>query len=105
MTNWTCNYCWKEIRKRISLCKECNNILSHNKAIISQNKKKLRKLLEEKSVTIERLDKFILYSSNVVNCWKVLIKFREKDIKRSFDRITKFSLTCFFVIIIGIILI
>ena len=87
MTNWICAHCGNKIKFWISLCNKCKDIKLYNRAIISQNTSKLKKLLEQSSLTVERLDKFILYSNNIVECWKVIMEFQEQETKRTFDRI------------------
>lgn len=106
MTNWICLHCWQKIRFWITLCKECRNKKRYNAAIVSQNKKKLKKLLEESSLTIERLDKFILYSNNIVKFGKAIMEFKENDTKRMFDKVIKFwMISCWFILMIGIVVI
>ena len=87
MTDWTCKQCGTKIRFWISLCKICNNKKRHSTAIISHNKTKLKKLLDDSNFTVEWFDKFILYTNNIIENWKVMIEFIEKDNKRRFQRI------------------
>ena len=89
-TNGICHYCGKKIRFWISLCKECKEIKSNSTAIISQNKKKLKKLLNQRAITSERFERFILYTNNIVKYWKILMEYKEKETIKSFDKIKKF---------------
>ena len=89
MTNWVCNQCGSKIRFWISLCKICLNRRRHSTAIISQNKKKLKKLLEESDITAEWIDKFVLYANNIIENWKVIMEFLEKDNRRRYNRVMK----------------
>jgi len=105
-TNGICTHCGKKIRFWISLCKECKNKKWYSAAIVSQNKKKLKKLLEERSITIERIDKFILYSNNILKFSKVLIEYKEENNGKIIDRLKKiWVISCWFILLIGIILI
>ena len=105
-TNGVCTHCGKKIRFWISLCKECKNKKWYSAAIVSQNKKKLKKLLEERSITIERIDKFILYTDNIIKFSKVLIEYKEKKKKEIIDRLKKiWIISCFFILMIGVVVI
>ena len=84
-----CHHCGKKIRFGLSLCKECNHIKSTCQAIISQNKKKLKKLLEKRSLTLERFDKFLLYANNIVHYWKILMEFKKNETVSTFDKLKK----------------
>ena len=87
LTNGICNHCGKKIRLWISLCRDCETVKTRCLAIISQNKKKLKKLLEKRSVTLERLDKFLLYANNIVHYWKILMEFKKNETIRTFDKL------------------
>ena len=56
--------------------------------MVSQNKKKLRKLLDERCLDIEWLNRFIIYSNNIVKYGKVVIKYKKKN--GLLDKIRKF---------------
>lgn len=60
-----CLLCGKD-SKRDNFCRECKEKKQNATAIVSQNKKKLRKLLQESEITLERFEKFIVYSNNIV---------------------------------------
>ena len=59
-------------------------------AMVSQNKKKLRKILSQRTITAEWFEKFILYTNNIIKYWKVLMDYKEKESMKTFDRIMKF---------------
>lgn len=99
-TNGTCHHCGKKIRFWISLCKECKETKSNSTAIISQNKTKLKKLLENRSFTIERFEKFILYTNNIIHYWKILMEFKENETIKSFDKIKKITLIILLAILV-----
>lgn len=88
-TNWICAYCGSKIRFWILLCKECKKRKDHSFAILCQNKKKLKLLLDESSITIDWLDKFVLYTDNIIANWKVLIDFKRNDEIKVFDKLMK----------------
>lgn len=99
MNNWICHHCGKQIRFWIALCSDCKNKKRYYTAIISQNKKKLKKLLLESKLSLEWFDKFILYSNNIITFWKLLVEFKEKDTKRSLERIkTSWIISIIFII-------
>ena len=55
-----------EDSKRNNFCRECKIKKQNATAMVSQNKKKLRELLQEREITPERFEKFIIYSNNIV---------------------------------------
>ena len=93
MTDWICTLCGDKIRVWISLCKKCGNRRRHSSAILSQNRTKLRKLLRDSNFTIERFDKFILYANNIVENWKVLMEYVEKNDRRKFQTLKNTTIT------------
>ncbi len=104
-TNGICTHCGKKIRFWISLCNECENKKRYNAAMVSQNKKKLKNLLEQNCLNIERLNKFIIYSNNIVKYSKVVMEYKKKRGSIG-DVIKKFwIITCRFILLIGIVLI
>ena len=88
-----CLLCGKD-SKRDNFCRECKEKKQNATAIVSQNKKKLRKLLQESEITLERFEKFIIYSNNIVKYWKVVMEYKEKDTKRTFEKVMKFWILC-----------
>ena len=58
-----CMRCWKE--SKWELCRECKEIKHKAWAIISQNKKKLKILLDKNILEPEIYSKFILYTDNI----------------------------------------
>ena len=57
--------------------------------MVSQNKKKLKKLLSERSLTVNRLDRFILYTSNIIKYGRVVMEYKEEETIRAFDKFKK----------------
>ena len=78
-----------EYSKRDRFCRKCKEKKRNATAIVSQNKKKMRKILKEERITPERLEKFILYSNNIVKYGKIIMEYKEKDINRRFEDIMK----------------
>ena len=77
--SWKSKYCW-----------DCRDKKQNASSIVSQNKKKLKKLMNDRELTPERLDKFILYSNNIIEHWKIVIKYREQDTRTTFERIMQY---------------
>jgi pyocin large subunit-like protein len=89
-----CILCGADSR-RDRFCRKCKEKKRNATAIVSQNKKKLRSLLKEERYTPERIEKFILYSNNIVKYGKVIMEYKEKDINRRFEAIMKAGvITC-----------
>ena len=57
--------------------------------MVSQNKKKLKKLLSERSLTVQRLEKFILYTRNIIKYGRVVMEYKEEETIRAFDKFKK----------------
>lgn len=89
MTNWICTHCGIKIRFWISLCNKCKDEKLHSTAILHQNKAKLKILLKEPRFSVERFDKFILYTNNIIRYWKILVKYKEEETIRTFERLKK----------------
>ena len=89
--------CWKP-SGRSKFCYRCRERKQNAGAIVSQNKKKLRKLLEWNTLTPEWLDKFMVYSTNIITYWKVVMEYNEKDTARTFEKILRFSTLCCWIV-------
>lgn len=63
------------------LCRECRKQKETAGAMVSQNKKKLKKLLSESSYDVERFIKFNLYTKNINHYGQILIKYKEIERK------------------------
>ena len=75
-----CLRCGKE--SKWELCRECKEIKHRCWAIISQNKKKLKNLIELNILQPEIFRKFILYTDNIRKQWEIYMEFvREKHLK------------------------
>lgn len=84
-----CLICWKE-SWRSKYCISCREKKQNAGAIVSQNKKKLKKLLELNILTPYNFNKFILYSTNIITYWKIVLKYKSEDIKTTFQRILEY---------------
>ena len=58
-----CMRCGKE--SKWELCRECKEVKHRAWALISQNKKKLKNLLDKNILEVENYNKFILYTDNI----------------------------------------
>jgi len=74
---------------KYTFCRKCKERKSNATAIVSQNKKKLKRLLDESSITLEWMGKFILYTNNIVKYGKILMEYKEKDTSKKFADIMK----------------
>lgn len=68
-----CMRCGKE--SKWELCRECKEIKHRAGALISQNKKKLKNLIEWNILEPEKFSKFILYTDNIIKEWKIYMEF------------------------------
>ena len=68
-----CMRCGKE--SKWELCRECKEVKHRAGAIISQNKKKLKNLIEWNILEPEKFSKFILYTDNIIKEWKIYMEF------------------------------
>lgn len=95
-----CLFCGRE-SGRSKFCRGCRNIKENASAIVSQNKNKLRKLLQLNNFTPERFDKFILYSDNITSYWKIVMRYKSVDTRTTFERILNYwtIVSCFISII------
>lgn len=103
-----CIKCWK-YSWRSMFCRECRDIKQNHCAMLSSNKNKLRKLLDKTDYNIERFDKFMLYTNNILVHWKVVMEYKEVDRKRTFENLLKIwiimSVSCSVFFIFEIVLI
>lgn len=69
-------------------CRNCREKLWNATANVSQNKKKLLKLLLINKYTKEWFDKFILYAENIIKFWSVILEYRndkENEMNKRLD--------------------
>ena len=71
-----CMRCGKE--SKWELCRECKEVKHRAGALISQNKKKLKNLIEWNILEPEKFSKFILYTDNIKKRWETYMEFVEK---------------------------
>lgn len=83
-----CIKCWK-VSGRSKFCRECREIKQNAVSIVSQNKRKLVRLLEWDYLTPEWFNKFILYTDNIRKYWKIVMEYKQLDTIRIFTNIFK----------------
>ena len=71
-----CLNCGKE--SKWELCRDCKEKKHQAGALISQNKKKLKNLLEKSILVPENYTKFILYTDNIRKRWEIYMGFVSK---------------------------
>lgn len=64
------------------LCRECRKQKETAGAMVSQNKKKLKKLLSECTYNSEWFIKFNLYTKNINTYGQILMKYKETEKQR-----------------------
>lgn len=70
-----CIKCW-EYSWGCDFCRTCKEILGNATALVSQNKKKIMKLVLMNKYTKDRFDKFILYTENIIKYWSIVLEYR-----------------------------
>lgn len=68
-------------------CKGCKNIKRKATALLSQNKSKLKRLLQMNNYTPEWFDKFNLYSDNIRDYGKIILEFKAVDTRYTFEKL------------------
>ena len=71
-----CLKCWKE--SKWELCRKCKEEKHKAGAIISQNKKKLKILLDQNILQPELFNRFILYTDNIKKYGEIYMGFVAK---------------------------
>lgn len=84
-----CIRCWKD--SKYQFCRKCKEERHKAGAIISQNKTKLRNLLDHNILEPELFNKFLLYTDNIIKYGKIYMDFVEKKHNTRFKII---SWTC-----------
>lgn len=79
-------------------CRECRKIKERAVSTVSQNKRKLKKLLGCEYVSQERLDRLNLYTTNINNYGLIVIQYKQEKSDHLFYRVVN-SFTTIFVII------
>ena len=87
-----CLRCWKE--SKYEFCRECKEIKHNAGALISQNKKKLKNLLNYNILEPELFNKFILYTDNIRKQWEIYMEFVAKKHYTIFKIITWTTMLC-----------
>lgn len=81
-----CLRCWKECKNE--LCRKCEQDKHRASALISQNKKKLKELLNHNILEPELFSKFMLYTDNIITQWRIYMEYRSKKAYKIFRFIT-----------------
>ena len=81
-----CLRCWKE--SKYEFCRTCKEDKHKAGAIISQNKKKLKILLEQNILEPELFSRFILYTDNIKKYGEIYMTFVAKKHNTIFKLIT-----------------
>lgn len=84
-----CIKCW-EYSGKSKFCRKCREIKQNAVSIVSQNKSKLIKLLNWDYLTPEWFNKFILYTNNILTYGRVVMEYKQVDIRTTFEKIMKF---------------
>lgn len=69
-----CLKCGKESKREF--CRDCKDTKQNASAMVSQNKKKLVRLLNSKRLTQQWFEKFILYSENIKKYGKIYMEYQ-----------------------------
>ena len=69
-----CLKCGNESKREFY--RECKEIKQNSSAMVSQNKKKLVRLLNSKRLTPQWFEKFILYSENIKKYGKIYMEYQ-----------------------------
>ena len=87
-----CLKCGKD--SKYEFCRECKECKHKAGAIVSQNKSKLRDLLEQNILQPETFSKFILYTNNIIKHGKIYMEYRSKKSELLFRFISWWSIAC-----------
>lgn len=68
-------------------CKGCKNIKRNATALVSQNKSKMKRLLQMNNYTPERFNKFNLYSDNIKDYGRIVLEFKAVDTRYTFEKL------------------
>lgn len=72
-------------------CKGCKNIKRKATALLSQNKSKLKRLLQMNNYTPEWFEKFNLYTGNIRDYGRLLMQFKQVDTKYKFENLLTYG--------------
>ena len=84
-----CIKCWEE-SWRSKFCRVCRETKQNAVSIVSQNRWKLIKLLNWDYLTPLWFNKFILYTTNILRYWLIVMEYKEVDTRTTFEKIMKF---------------
>lgn len=75
-TNWKCRVCGCNIRPWVSICESCRDERIYYWAMVSTNKTRLKKTLNERKVTKEWLDRVANQTNNILENWEILLTYK-----------------------------
>lgn len=87
-----CLKCWDE--SKYQFCRKCKEDKHKAGAIISQNKTKLKDLLNYNILEPEIFSRFILYTDNIIKRWKIYMEYKSRKQNLLFKIITWSTITC-----------
>jgi hypothetical protein len=87
-----CLRCGKE--SKYEFCRECKKCKHNAGAIVSQNKSKLKDLLNENILQPELFARFILYTDNIIKHWKIYMEYKSKKQEKIFRFISWWMIAC-----------
>lgn len=82
---------------KYEFCRKCKEEKHRAWAIISQNKKKLRNLLDQNILEPELFNRFILYTDNIRKCWEIYMSIVAKK------KITLLKAFCWITMLVSVI--
>ena len=91
-----CLRCGKE--SKYEFCRSCKECKHKAGSIVSQNKSKLKELLNENILQPETFSKFILYTDNIIKNGKIYMEFKSRKQEMIFRFISWSTIACSIVI-------
>lgn len=83
-----CVLCWDESDGK-KLCKVCEYKIHEASAIVSQNSKKIREMLNGKRLDSSNFEKFIIYAHNIIESWREVLLYKKEAILKQIEDIDK----------------
>lgn len=75
-TNWKCRVCGNDIRPWVTICESCRDERIYYWAMVSTNKNRLKKTLNERKVTKEWLDRIANQTNNILENGEILLTYK-----------------------------
>lgn len=70
-----CRVCWRDVRPWVTICEQCRDERNYYAAIVSTNKKRLIKTLNERKITKEWLDRIARQANAILDNWEILLTY------------------------------